>query len=215
VADGSTLFLDEIAELPLELQAKLLRVLEEGRFERLGSARTLQVDVRIVAATNRDLTREVAEGRFRRDLYYRLNVFPIAIPPLRERTEDIPPLVWAFVKQNEKKLGQRVDRIPRRSMEALKRYPWPGNARELRNIVEHAMITSGGGTLEVRPPRVKPDDVRPHGTLGEVERRHILAVLEQTGWRVTGPNGAAAVLGMKRTTLQSRMKKLGIQRPTP
>jgi PAS domain S-box-containing protein len=214
VADGSTLFLDEIAELPPDLQAKLLRVLEEGRFERLGSTKSLQVNVRIIAATNRDLDREVAAGRFRRDLYYRLNVFPIAIPPLRERSEDIPPLVWAFVKQNEKKLGKRVDRIPGRSMEALKRYPWPGNARELRNIVEHAMITSLGGTLEVHPPIIKPQEVFPQATLEEVERRHILGVLEKTGWRVTGPNGAAAILGMKRTTLQSRMKRLGIQRPT-
>ena len=142
IADRSTLFLDEIGELSLDLQVKLLRVLEEGRFERLGSTKSLQVNVRIIAATNRDLAQEVAAGRFRRDLYYRLNVFPISIPPLRERSEDIPPLVWAFVKQYEKKMGKRVDHIARNAMDAMQRYPWPGNARELRNIVEHAMITS-------------------------------------------------------------------------
>ncbi len=163
VADRSTLFLDEIGELPLELQAKLLRVLEEGRFERLGSTKPLQVNVRIIAATNRDLAQEVAAGRFRSDLYYRLSVFPIAVPPLRERPEDIPPLVWAFVRQNEKKLNKMVDRISHRSMEALKRYPWPGNARELRNIVEHAMITSDGGSiLHVHPPDFKADELLAH-----------------------------------------------------
>jgi transcriptional regulator with GAF, ATPase, and Fis domain len=214
VADRSTLFLDEVGELPLDLQAKLLRVLEEGRFERLGSTNSLQADVRIIAATNRDLAREVAAGRFRSDLYYRLNVFPVAIPPLRERAEDIDPLVWMFVKQSEKKLNKRIDRIPRRNMEALKRYPWPGNARELRNIIEHAMILGRGSTLHVHPPKWKADDVIPASTLEDVERRHILGVLEKTGWRVTGAQGAAQMLGLKRTTLQSKMKKLGIQRPT-
>jgi len=215
VADRSTLFLDEVGELPLELQAKLLRVLEEGRFERLGSTKPLQVNVRIIAATNRDLAQEVAAGRFRSDLYYRLSVFPIAVPPLRERPEDIPPLVWAFVRQNEKKLNKLVDRIPHRSMEALKRYPWPGNARELRNIVEHAMITNGGGSiLQVRPPDLRADELLPTGTLEEVERRHIRSVLDKTAWRITGPSGAAEILGMKRTTLQSKMKRLGIKHPT-
>jgi transcriptional regulator with GAF, ATPase, and Fis domain len=212
VADRSTLFLDEIAELPLDLQAKLLRVLEDGRFERLGSTKSLQVNVRIIAATNRDLAQAVAAGRFRSDLYYRLNVFPIVVPPLRERPEDIPPLVWAFVKQKEKKLNKRVDRISHRGMEALKRYLWPGNARELRNIVEHAMITSDGGTLQVHPPDFKAEDRSAHGTLEAVERRHILEVLDKTAWRITGPNGAAEILGVKRTTLQSRMKRLGIKR---
>jgi formate hydrogenlyase transcriptional activator len=153
VADGATLFLDEIGELPQDVQAKLLRVLEEGRFERLGSTKTLQVNVRIIAATNRNLAQEVAKGNFRKDLYYRLNVFPIAIPPLRERPEDIPPLVWSFVRQHEKKMGKRIEHIPRKSMEELKHYSWPGNARELRNIIEYAMIVTEGKTLEVRVPR--------------------------------------------------------------
>jgi PAS domain S-box-containing protein len=214
VANRSTLFLDEIGELSIDLQAKLLRVLEEGRFERLGSTRSLKVDVRIIAATNRDLARAVAEDRFRADLFYRLNVFPIMIPPLRERIHDIPPLVWAFVRQNEKKLGKRVDRIPRRSMEALQHYAWPGNARELRNIVEHAMITGSGGTLHLQPPNPAPGASPTGDKLEEVERRHILSVLERTGWRVDGKNGAAEILGLKRTTLQAKIKKLGIKRPT-
>jgi PAS domain S-box-containing protein len=214
VANRSTLFLDEIGELSIDLQAKLLRVLEEGRFERLGSSRSLKVDVRIIAATNRDLARAVAEDRFRADLFYRLNVFPIRIPPLRERIQDIPPLVWAFVRQNEKKLGKRVERIPHRSMEALQHYAWPGNARELRNIVEHAMITGSGGTLHLQPPNPAPGASPTGDKLEEVERRHILSVLERTGWRVDGKNGAAEILGLKRTTLQAKMKKLGIKRPT-
>jgi formate hydrogenlyase transcriptional activator len=213
VADRSTLFLDEIGELSVDLQAKLLRVLEEGRFERLGSTKSLQVDVRIIAATNRDLAQEVAAGRFRRDLYYRLNVFPILIPPLRERFQDIPPLVWTFVRQYEKKLGKRIDHVARKSMEAMQRYPWPGNARELRNIVEHAMITSTGGNLLLRPPHPASDNIPADSNLEDVERRHILDVLVKTGWRVTGKGGAAEILGMKRTTLQSKMKKLGIKRP--
>jgi PAS domain S-box-containing protein len=211
VADRSTLFLDEIGELPLDLQAKLLRVLEEGRFERLGSTVPQKVDVRIIAATNRDLHQEVAAGRFRRDLFYRLNVFPITIPPLRDRPEDIPPLVWAFVKQHEKKMGKRVDHIPRRDMDSLQRYLWPGNARELRNIVEHAMITSSGGTLRLTSPSTAIEATAVAGNMLDVERRHILGVLEKTGWRVSGKGGAAEILGIKRTTLQSKMKKLGIK----
>jgi len=214
VAHRSTLFLDEIGELTLDLQAKLLRVIEEGRFERLGSTKPLQVDVRIIAATNRDLVQEVAAGRFRSDLYYRLSVFPVSLPPLRERPEDIPPLVWMFVKQNEKKLGKRIDNIPRRNMEALQSYAWPGNARELRNIVEHAMITSRGARLDICPPIQRPENAAITGTLEDVERQYILSVLAQTGWRVTGKNGAAEILGLKRTTLQAKMKKLGIKRPT-
>jgi PAS domain S-box-containing protein len=214
VADGSTLFLDEIGELTLDLQAKLLRVLEEGTFERVGSTRTQTVDVRIVAATNRNLAQEVAEGRFRSDLYYRLSVFPITIPPLRERPEDLPPLVWMFVKQNEKTLGKRIDRIPRKNMDALKRYAWPGNCRELGNIIEHAMIMSSGGRLQVSLPNVKSQPAPAAITLDEADRQHILAVLTQTGWRIAGRNGAAEILGLKRTTLQAKMKKLGIQRPT-
>jgi formate hydrogenlyase transcriptional activator len=214
VADKSTLFLDEIGELSPDLQAKLLRVIEEGRFERLGSTQSLKVDVRIIAATNRDLDQEVASGKFRSDLFYRLNVFPISIPPLRGRVEDIPPLIWMFVKQNEKKLNKRIDHIPRRNMEALQGYAWPGNARELRNIIEHAMILSSGSTLHPQPPAYKADDGAPARTLEDVERRHIRSVLEKTGWRVTGAQGAAKILGLKRTTLQSKMKKLGIKRPT-
>jgi formate hydrogenlyase transcriptional activator len=213
VADGSTLFLDEVGELPLDLQGKLLRVIEEGQFERLGSTKSLQVDVRIIAATNRDLAREVGAGKFRSDLFYRLNVFPILIPPLRERVEDIDPLVWMFVKQSEKKLNKRIDRIPRRNMDSLKRYAWPGNARELRNIIEHAMILCSGSTLHLYPPKWEADDVTRKSTLEDVERRHILSILEKTGWRVTGTQGAAEILGLKRTTLQSKMKKLGIKRP--
>ena len=153
LADGSTLFLDEIGELPLELQSKLLRVLEEGKFERLGSTKTLHVNVRIIAATNRDIAQDVTEGKFRKDLYYRLNVFPISIPPLRERSEDIPLLVWAFIKEFENKVGKRIDSIPRKSMEALQQYSWPGNVRELRNVIEHGMIVSSSRTLAVSVPQ--------------------------------------------------------------
>jgi len=158
--------------------------------------------------------RSLATGRFRSDLFYRLSVFPIAIPPLRERQEDIPLLAWEFIRQNEKKLGKRVSRIPRRNMEALKRYAWPGNARELRNVVEHAMITSRGGVLDVHPPDWNSSDGPASATLKEVDRRHILNVLSMNGWRISGKNGAAEILGVKRTTLQAKMKKLGIQRPS-
>ena len=213
VADGSTLFLDEVGEFPLDLQAKLLGVIEKGQFERLGSNQTQRVDVRIIAATNRDLSKEVAAGRFRSDLFYRLSVFPITIPPLRERPEDILPLAWEFIRQNEKKLGKRVNRIPRQNLEALKRYTWPGNARELRNVIEHAMIISSGGILDVLPPDWNFGEGSAAATLEEVDRRHILNVLLRTGWRVSGKNGAAETLGLKRTTLQAKMKKLGIKSP--
>jgi formate hydrogenlyase transcriptional activator len=216
VADRSTLFLDEIGDLPLELQIKLLRVLEEGCFERLGSTKPIKVDVRILAATNRDLEPEVHAGKFRKDLYYRLNVFPITIPPLRERPDDIPLLVWAFIRVFEKRMGKHIQSVPKRSLEALQRYSWPGNARELRNVVEHAMIVSPGTTLEVRPPTLlvaeRSSEVR---NLQELERRHILHVLEETGWRVAGKMGAAELLGLKPTTLEARMKKLGVHRPKP
>jgi len=213
VADGATLFLDEIGELPHDVQAKLLRVLEEGRFERLGSSTSLQVNVRIIAATNRDLARDVDAGKFRKDLYYRLNVFPIAVAPLRERPEDIPLLVWAFVRQYEKNMGKRIEHIPRKSMEDLQHYPWPGNARELRNAVEHAMIVSTGKTLSIHAPTRASSEITANISLEDAERRHILGVLQQTGWRLSGQGGAAGILGLKRTTLQSKMKKLGIQRP--
>jgi len=212
-ADRSTLFLDEIGELPLELQAKLLRVLDEGRFERLGSTDSLKVDVRIIVATNRDLSQEVAVGKFRSDLYYRLKVFPIMIPPLRERPQDITPLVWMFIKRFEKKIGKRIDHVSRKSIEALQHYPWPGNARELRNVVEHAMITCQDRTLHFCLPHPAAEENPTSGKMEDVERAHILSVLKKTGWRISGKSGTAEILGMKRTTLHSKMQKLGIQRP--
>jgi len=216
IADGSTLFLDEIGELPIEMQSKLLRVLEEGNFERLGSTKTLHVDVRIIAATNRDIVRAVRAGKFRKDLFYRLNVFPIVIPPLRERIQDLPLLVWAFVKEFQKKMGKDIERIPNEAMEALKAYSWPGNVRELRNVMEHAMIVTSGTTLQVRPPTLDvAERSEDSWNLQELERRHILRALEETGWRVAGKKGAAEILGLKPTTLESRMKKLGIHRPKP
>ncbi len=213
-AEGSTLFLDEIGELPFEVQSKLLRVLETGTFERLGSAKTIRLNVRVIAATNRDLSREVHEGNFRKDLYYRLNVFPITIPPLRERPEDIPSLVTAFVHQFEKKMGKHVESISQKSIESLMRYPWPGNIRELKNIVERAMIVSDK-VLKVYPPASKSREDAEQHTLADMERGHILGVLESTGWRIAGKNGAADILGLKRTTLNARLKALGISRPNP
>jgi formate hydrogenlyase transcriptional activator len=213
-ADGGTLFLDEIGELPQEVQAKLLRVLEEGEFERLGSTKTIRTNIRIIAATNRNLAQEVAKGNFRKDLFYRLKVFPIFIPPLRERPEDIPPLVWAFVRQFEKKMGKLINHIPIKSMQDLKHYSWPGNARELRNVIEYAMIVTSGKTLEVQVPRIMSSENSGSLLLEDVERKHILGVLQKTGWRLTGPDGAAEKLGLKRTTLQSKLKKLGIRRPS-
>ena len=212
IADGSTLFLDEIGELPLDLQSKLLRVLEEGNFERLGSTKTLHVNVRIIAATNRDIEQEVKDGKFRRDLFYRLNVFPIVIPPLRERREDIPLLVRAVVKEFQKRMGKEIESIPKRTMQALQSYSWPGNVRELRNLIEHAMILSKGKTLDVHVPNRASSETEATGNLEDVERKHMVAVLEKTGWRIAGQGGAAEVLGLKRTTLQAKMKKLGIKR---
>jgi transcriptional regulator with GAF, ATPase, and Fis domain len=214
IADGSTLFLDEIGEIPLEVQSKLLRVLEKGRFERLGSTKSLQVNVRIIAATNRDIAQDVEEGKFRKDLYYRLNVFPILIPPLRDRPEDIPLLVWAFVKEFENKIGKRIDSVPRKSMEALQQYSWPGNVRELRNVIKHAMIVSSGRALVVSIPQTASSEAREALDLEAVERKHLLEVLMKTNWRIAGKGGAAEILGLKRTTLQSLMKRLGITRPT-
>ena len=213
IADGSTLFLDEIGELPLELQSKLLRVLEEGNFERLGSTKTLHANVRIVAATNRDIEHEVRDGKFRKDLFYRLNVFPILIPPVRERPEDIPLLVWAFAREFQKRMGKEIEAISKKSMEALQSYSWPGNVRELRNVVEHAMILGKSKILVVHVP--KPVSLKEEDTssLEDTERRHIVRVLERTGWRVAGKAGAAEILGLKRSTLISKMKKLHIHRP--
>jgi transcriptional regulator with GAF, ATPase, and Fis domain len=212
VADGSTLFLDEIGEIPLELQGKLLRVLEEGNFERLGSTNTRHVDVRIIAATNRDLGEEVKTGRFRKDLYYRLNVFPIAIPPLRERPEDIPLLVWAFIRMFQERMGKEIETVLKKTMEVLRSYSWPGNVRELKNVIEHAMILSNDKNLRVHLPGPGALERDAAQTLQDMERRHILAVLEKTGWRLSGDGGAAEVLGLKRTTLRAKMKRLGIKR---
>lgn len=213
-ANGGTIFLDEIGELPLELQTKLLRVLQEGQFERLGSPRPVDVDVRIIAATNMNLALAVKEGRFREDLYYRLNVFPISVPPLRERQEDIPLLVRAMVDEFGKVFGKTIERIPRKSMEALDRYSWPGNIRELRNVVERAMILSKDSVLVFDVPDSATTIISQTMSLEDMERMHIISVMERTGWRVRGKNGAAEILRLKPTTLDSKMKKLGISRAT-
>jgi DNA-binding NtrC family response regulator len=212
-ADGSTIFLDEIGDLPLDLQAKLLRVLHEGEFERLGSTKTVSVDVRVIAATNHDLEQAMREGRFRQDLFYRLNVFPITVPPLRERREDIPLLVWAFVKEIGEGMGRSIEKIPKKSMDMLQEYPWPGNVRELRNVIERAMILSIRSTLIIDRLESKDPTLVPNRTLEEIERNHIADVLESVQWRVYGKNGAAEILGLKPSTLQHRMKKLGIEKP--
>lgn len=213
-ADGSTLFLDEIGELPLELQAKLLRVLQEAQFERLGSSKPINVNVRIIAATNRDLAQAVKNGTFREDLYYRLNVFPISVPPLRERREDIQPLVWALVKEFSTTFGKTIEVIPRKTMDALKNHSWPGNVRELRNMVERAMILNNCPTLVIDIPNT--DTPTLHSTsLNDTERMHILGILKSVGWRVRGKFGAAELLQLKPTTLESKMKKLGLKRCTP
>jgi len=211
-ADGSTVFLDEVAELSAEAQAKLLRVLEEGQFERLGSTETIKVDIRLIAATNRDLAKAVEESGFRSDLYYRLNVFPISVPPLRERREDIPSLVWHFVNEFNSRMGRRVENISQRTMGNLQSYSWPGNIRELRNVIEHAMILTTDSTLRIQMPEAIAAAAPEFQTLEESQRRHIRAVLDQTGWRVRGRNGAAEILGLKPSTLESKMAKLGIRR---
>lgn len=210
LADGSTLFLDEISELPMELQAKLLRVLQEGEFERLGSPKTIKVDVRVIAATNRDLFKEVKKGRFREDLYYRLNVFPLVVPPLRERQEDIPVLVWEFVRVFNEKMGKRIQRIPKGKMAMLQAHSWPGNIRELRNVIEYAAIVSSGDELNIKLPNHSHNDSNHSVTLEEMESSHILSILRKTGWRIKGEDGAAQILGINPATLYSRMKKLGI-----
>ena len=212
VADRSTLFLDEIGELPLDLQVKLLRVLQEGRFERLGSTKTIEVDVRLIAATNRDLVAAVEAGEFRRDLYYRLNVFPISIAPLRERPEDIAQMVWKFAEKFARARGRTIERISQSSMEVLQAHSWPGNARELRNAVERAMILNEGPVLEIELAEGVPQAPALERTLAEVQRDHILRTLARTGWRIRGRGGAADLLGLKPTTLESRMSKLGIHR---
>ena len=211
VAHGSTLFLDEIAELPLELQSKLLRVLEEGQFERVGSSRTLKTDVRVVAATNRNLKAEVEAGRFRHDLYFRLAVFPIRVPPLRERRQDIPLLVWSLVGALSDNLKRSIESIHRQEMERLQRYDWPGNVRELRNVIERAMIVSSGPVLHLDPPAVPClAETDSPMSLDEAQRRHIAKALEAAGGRISGPGGAAERLGLKPTTLRSKIERLGI-----
>jgi len=217
LADQGSLFLDEIGDIPLELQPKLLRVLQEQEFERLGSTRTKKVNVRIVAATHRDLEGMILDKQFRSDLYYRLNVFPIRIPPLRERPNDIPLLVRHFVNRAMSRINKTIDSIPAETMSALTRYPWPGNVRELENVIERAVILSNGPTLEVslRDLRTRMASYAESSqslTLEEVERKHILTTLKETRWIVSGPRGAAARLGLNRSTLHFRMKKLGIAR---
>ena len=213
LADGSTLFLDEVGDLPAEVQVKLLRVLQEREIERLGSSRSIKVDVRVVAATNRDLEQMVADGTFREDLFYRLNVFPINVPPLRERPEDIPTLVWAFVDELSRTFGKRIESIPKEHLTALQRYPWPGNIRELRNVVERAVIISAGPRLAIEPPTVKQAAAQRSLLLADVEREHIRSVLEQARWRIRGDGGAAERLGLKPSTLEGRMAKLDLRRP--
>ena len=213
VADGSTLFLDEVGELSLEAQAKLLRVLETGEFERLGSPRTIKVNVRVIAATNRDLAEDVRKGRFRQDLYYRLNVFPILVPPLRDRVEDIPLMVWTFLEEFTSRMGRTITQVPRTAMDALQRHPWPGNVRELRNVIERSVILTTGETLRVPMLDDAALDEAPEPTLADSERELILRALDRTSWRIKGPTGAAAALGLHPSTLYNRMKKLGVRPP--
>ena len=218
LAHHGTLFLDEVGDIPPELQPKLLRVLQEQEFERLGSTKTVKVNVRLVTATNQDLGQLVTENRFRSDLFYRLNVFPVVMPPLRERRDDIPRLVRHFTQKFAGRMGRQIESIPADAMDALAQYPWPGNIRELENIIERAVILSPGSELYLNLGDLKTDGdgsekpARPV-SLADAERDHILGVLRDTGWVLSGPNGAAARLDMKRTTLQSKMKKLGISRP--
>lgn len=221
VADGSTIFLDEISELSPDLQANLLRIIQFGEFERLGSTKTRKVDVRIIAATNSNLESRIKARRFRQDLYYRLNVFPILVPPLRERRADVPQLVWAFIREFEKTMGKRIETVPAEAMEAMQRYDWPGNVRELRNYIERAMITSQGPTLNTglalessaRTGAGAGNAESEFRDLAEMERDYIRDVLQSTSWRVRGDGGAAEILGLKPTTLEWRMKKLNIRRP--
>jgi transcriptional regulator with GAF, ATPase, and Fis domain len=225
LADGGTIFLDEIGEFPLELQAKMLKVIEEGEFERLGSPHTIKVDVRIVASTNRNLEEEIKKGRFRQDLYYRLSVYPITIPPLRERIEDIPPLVKFYIRKFSKSHGIDISRVSKNTMKSLQEYNWPGNVRELINIIERAVIVNGGPEFRLADRIGVPAnaDLAEKGSenikkletnnLSEIEKSHILKTLQETGWRIDGDRGCAKLLGMNPSTLRGRMRKLGIMRP--
>ena len=215
LAEKGTIFLDEIGELPLDLQTKFLRVIQEGEFERLGNPKTIKVDTRVIAATNRDLEQGVKDGVFREDLFYRLNVFPIQSPPLRNRKEDIPLLVNHFIAKLVKKTGKKITNVPTKVIDSLTAYDWPGNIRELENIIERAMIISPGNKLSLGdwlPKRVLSSNIQKQVTLEEYEKKYIIEILDSTEWRVSGNRGAAKVLGMKPTTLESRMKKLGIKR---
>jgi formate hydrogenlyase transcriptional activator len=227
LADGGTLFLDEVGELPLETQVKLLRVLQEQEFEPVGSNRTIRVNVRIIAATNRDLEKAVRSGQFRSDLYYRLNVIPLRVPALRERRSDIPEIVMSFLEQSSKRIGKTLQAVSQETMKLLVDYSWPGNIRELQNVIERGVVLSRGSVLRLGPdllpaegsdkaavvehePTSEPDS---SASLEEVARRHILRVLDKTGWLISGPNGAGAILNVHPNTLRSQMKRLGIRRP--
>ncbi|MDY0350287.1 MAG: sigma 54-interacting transcriptional regulator [Desulfobulbaceae bacterium] len=215
LADGTSIFLDEIGELPLELQAKLLRVIQDGEFERVGGNRTIRVDVRVIAATNRNLEEDVRQGKFRMDLWYRLNVYPLTVPSLRDRGEDIPLLVNHFVNRFAHKQGKKINTVPRPVMEALRKYPWPGNIRELENVIERAVINTTGTSLRLPEGlrEVRNGMNNEFKTLRDMEREYILKVLDKTGWKVSGANSAAEILGMDRSTLRARMKKLNIRKP--
>jgi transcriptional regulator with GAF, ATPase, and Fis domain len=218
LADGATIFLDEIGELPTELQVKLLRVIQEGEFERLGSSNTIKADVRIIAATNRNLDLEVKKGVFREDLWYRLNVFPITVPPLRQRREDIALLVEHFASRFSKKLGKEITSVSPATLKSLRDYSWPGNVRELANVIERAVISSRGSTLVIGRDFTEPAAdklLQANKTLEELERDYILRILNETGWRIEGQQGAARILGINPSTLRARIVKLGIQKPGP
>ena len=218
LADGGTLFLDEAGDIPLELQSKLLRVLQEQELERLGSTRTLRVDFRLVAATNNNLAQMVEQGQFRKDLYYRLNVFPIEVPALRDRPEDIPLLVWHFARKYAQRMNKQIEKIRMEDMEALTRYHWPGNVRELQNLMERSVILSSGSVLHLslpHPTLTSRNATHKVRTLAEAEREHILQALQDNDWIIGGRDGASAQLGVKRTTLLDKMRRHGISRPKP
>jgi transcriptional regulator with GAF, ATPase, and Fis domain len=218
LAHNGTIFLDEIGDLPLELQAKLLRILQLGEFERIGGTRSIKVNVRIIAATNQNLKKAIINGQFREDLYYRLDVFPIWLPPLRERKEDIQLLVRYFVKKYSTRLGKEIDMIPQKLMDNFQNYTWPGNVRELQNLIERSVILSQGNVLQADEyadiNKIEPSHVLTTATLHDVERAHILRVLENSEWIIEGKRGAALQLGLKPGTLRSKMKKFDIKRPT-